>query len=315
MLRLRKGFLPILALCGGTGFAGTMGPVCTPESVTIPCVSGWEVGGAGLYLQNSMEGLGHFGRRTDAAGIGHFDRHSANWAWGFLIDVGYHFGSGKDINVNWYHYDYTSHHTTLDITDRTTGTTISGPSFFTHKPNWDAVNIEFGQVVDYGATSHVRYYGGFEYVNLKLQRNVSSPEMGGPLGTTHQRASQYNGYGARAGARGWYGGLLDNLALYADGAMGLTAGGSTYRSRRADNNTGVLSGDNVDASITVPQLEAKLGGSYGYPISRGMLSLDAGWMWVTYFDPLIEVSHNDLNYYNSSFQGPYVGMKWQGDLI
>lgn len=311
MLSLKKSFLPLLALCSTSALAGTMGPVCNAENVGIPCTSGWEVSGAALYLQDSYEGADHFGQRLDSIQIGHYDR-SNGWGWGFMIDAGYHFGKGKDLDVNWYHQDTSPSFFIPAHTFQIATTSSGGDRFVNYKKNWDEVNLELGQLVDYGALSHVRYYAGFEYVNLKFNLDSIRANQG-TAGTLRTRDSQYNGYGARAGAKGSYG-LLDNLYLYADGAIGLTAGGSTYRLRTIDYGTATTTGDNVDASLTVPQLEAKLGGTFGYTIAQGTLSLDAGWMWVNYFDPIIIVRNNDINYYNASFQGPYVGMKWQGDL-
>lgn len=313
MLNLSKSAISALFLCCSTGFAGTMGPTCAGDDVLIPCIPGLKIGGAGLYLQDSIESMSQFGGRTDNGGMNHFD-HNNQWAWGFMIDVGYHFDTGKDLSANWYHYDRKSLHILPQIVDRQTSVTSPGPNVVTVNPNWDAVNVEFGQMVFYGASSKIRYYGGFEYVNLKHRRNGFSSSFDG-FGASGEFSSEYNGYGGRVGAKGWYSGLLSNLALYADAAIGLTAGNSSYRTLFTLNRTGSVIGDKVDASITVPQLEAKLGGSYSYMISYSTLSLDAGWLWVTYFDPLVEISHDDLSYYNASFQGPYVGLKWQGDVV
>ncbi len=59
--------------------------------------------------------------------------------WGFNIEAAYHFSTGNDVNINWSHLDANSNFIP------------SGVLLYNLNNEWDAVNGELGQVVDFSA--------------------------------------------------------------------------------------------------------------------------------------------------------------------
>ncbi len=148
MLSLKKTTLAILALGSSSLFAGTMGPVCTPGNVTVPCPStGWNVGGQALIFQMMTDNDISLDLGVGPAGASINTDLDAQWDWGFQIEGSYHFNTGNDITISWYRID-----TSWNNSEFTPGFDPGLVIGFGHKNRWDAVNGEFGQFVDFSAT-------------------------------------------------------------------------------------------------------------------------------------------------------------------
>ncbi len=165
----KKTAVAVLALSSSAVFAGTMGPVCTPGNVTVPCPRpAWGVGVQALYLDttfsngnalfagNGLAGLG-------GAGNGAFqDGWNSRWNWGFRIEGSYYFNTGNDLTVNWVHLD----NNRGDDRRRNGG----GNNLNRRGPRWDAVNIELGQHVDFSEWAAIRLHGGFQFARIADRR-------------------------------------------------------------------------------------------------------------------------------------------------
>ena len=74
------------------GFAGTMGPVCVPGDVTVPCtMKQWDIGVQALYLKPTY--------RIDPGELfpllpGAVDEVGTKWAMAFALEGSYHFSTG-----------------------------------------------------------------------------------------------------------------------------------------------------------------------------------------------------------------------------
>lgn len=317
MLRLKKAAVGILAFVSSSVFAGSMGPVCAPGNVTVPCERpAWDFGGKALYLESSFGAANFPDYYTTPAGVENYQNRGNLWGWGFMLEGSYHYNSGNDVNLNWYHLN-SSRSVSLPsgfVTDVFSGTEGTAAITITTKPTWDAVNLEFAQHVDYSPRSSVRFHGGAEYVRLKLFRIDNAYATNAPvLGyVIVNKDWEYNGFGPRAGADAFYG-FANGLSIYAKSALGLYAGTSSFHSSTNIVLTGLTR--NLSSMIIAPELEAKLGGSYTYSFGQGDLSLDAGWMWINYFGPLTNAFSESVHSENFGLQGPFLGLKWVGNLV
>lgn len=193
---LKKISLAVMGLAAnGLVSAGTMGPVCIPGSVTVPCVeSYWEFGAQALYLrgvfatQNAFtlsELINPFAfkvARDDSTtllplqnpfNIGIFNPFHEipnNWNWGSLLQGAYHFNTGNDITINWLHYNN-------NVTDNWTNTVLVGDrrpieeTFdfeFYGQNRFDQVNIELGQLARTGTGKKIRFFGGLQIAHVDV---------------------------------------------------------------------------------------------------------------------------------------------------
>jgi hypothetical protein len=312
MLKLKKTAVAVLALGSSVAFAGTMGPVCAPGNVTIPCErSAWDLGAKALYLQTTRGGLWD-GNFVSTVGTGTVIRDFDNrWNWGFMIEGSYHFNTGNDLNLNWYHVG-NSRHRFFDE-----GSFIGA---FSAHPKWDAVNLEFGQEIDLSDMKSIRVHAGVEYARIQHRYGFVASSIpvvfGTPLtlvtpGVAIGDNMTYNGFGPRIGADFNYG-LGNGFGIYANGAGSLLVG--TLK----QSVGGFVGTDatffNVSASKTtvVPEMEAKLGARYDFAMAQGDLGLDVGYMWVNYFDAQATTFFgNDANF---GVHGVYAGLKWVGNV-
>ncbi|WP_025384684.1 Lpg1974 family pore-forming outer membrane protein [Legionella oakridgensis] len=303
MMNMKKTALAVLAFGSSAVFAGAMGPVCTPGSVTIPCDrSGWDFGIQALYLQPTYKGNVYLTNFVNAAGVTNWHDLDPDWGWGFKLEGAYHFNSGNDINVNWYHYSKTTNHTVL-IGDADVPVSLSTQL----KPKWDAVNLEFGQHVDFGEFKNIRFHGGVQYARIS---NDYYDNITGTTPTERIR-TKYNGFGPRVGMDLSYD-WSNGFAVYANTAGALLIGDSTFNTTTLGviDPAGISNGSNT---IIVPELEAKLGAKYTCALAQGALTLDVGYLWQNYFDAQSFLTAtrvgDDTDF---GLQGPYIGIKYMG---
>lgn len=298
MLNLKKTAVAVLALGSSAVFAGTMGPVCTPGNVTVPCEKcAWDFGGYALYLEPAYTNpdFTHvpfvptvFNGTTTYRSV----NSNPAWGWGFKIEGSYHFNTGNDFNLNWYHWSRSTRNSYSGVVFAdadpllpvTTGVRRFGP-------RWDAVNFEFGQHVDFSEFDSMRLHAGVQYARVK--HNIA---LGGPgtntAGVVVNPAyyvnghSTFNGFGPRVGADLNYA-FGNGFAIYGNGAAAILVGNSGHREYIIRQTADGTRNDVYffgSRRTMVPELEAKLGAKYTYCMAQGDLSLDVGWMWANYFN-------------------------------
>lgn len=320
MLRLKQTTSVFLALISNVVLAGSMGPTCNSEDVTVPCVNtGWDFGVQALYLRPSYSGsMGWVGVNTTFGG--QFlpttrIENTPEWAWGFKLEGSYHFNTGNDLNLNWYHL---GERTAQMISRETALSRLEGEHLTTVKPSWDAINLELGQRVNFGEIKNIRIHGGLQVANIRTHIGITGPDQLTdpvvPFTYAGEANAKFTGIGPRLGTDMSYS-IFSGFDFYAKGAVAVLVGKGKL-SQTYTNSINDLSFNyalkTTNATITVPELEAKLGINYNYLVTNGSLTLDAGYLWVNYFNVLF-AARNTRSVDNSfSVNGPYVGVKWLG---
>ena len=321
MLNLKKTAVAVLALSSSAVFAGSMGPVCSAVNVTVPCeATAWEFGAKALYFKADINNNADY--HPVVADLA--DNQASNYNWGFQIEGAYHFNTGNDLNLNWYHVSNSKSHTygPAAANSFSFGPGASSQSTFkggnsTVDPKWDMVNIEVGQHVDFGDNKAIRFHGGAQYSRVANSVTHSSGTLFEGTADvvsgsyTHYMSYNptYNGFGPRLGMDMTYD-WGNGLGIYANGATGILAGTRSMGFSYSDSLSNSVSGS-ASRTAVVPVVDAKLGATYTYAMAQGDLTLDAGWMWVNYFNV-----HANVEGENSDFgiQGPFIGLKWMGNI-
>ncbi|MFY7697773.1 MAG: Lpg1974 family pore-forming outer membrane protein [Legionella sp.] len=319
MLNLKKTAVAVLAFGSSAVFAGTMGPVCAPGNVTVPCEkTAWDFGIQALYLQPSLaNGVGAYHVSSTPTAINAREVDS-DWNWGFKLEGSYHFSTGNDLTVGWYHIGDNSKTTHgYDSIVKEAKTTVATDRFRV-KPGWDAVNVEFGQHVDFGEFKKIRFHGGVQYANLKTEaRHTGKASVTGsttPFNYSSVTTLRHSGFGPRIGADYSYE-LGNGLAMYAKGASSILSGTSRTKSNVTPELATALDvrqQESLSRTVIVPEVEAKLGMTYTWAMSQGDLSLDVGYMWVNYFNAQQTATNTDSNF---GLSGPFAGLKWVGTVV
>ncbi|CAM2952760.1 Lpg1974 family pore-forming outer membrane protein [Legionella worsleiensis] len=324
----KKTALTLLVLGSSSVFSGTMGPVCTPGNATVPCEqTTWDIGIQALYLQ-SMYSNSELNNLNIGSGSGVriFEKYPDNFEWGFRLEGAYHFNTGNDLTLNWTYWQEPNDLRINPAPGRVAGQTQATIIDYRYRgSDFNQVNVEFGQHVDFGANKNIRFHGGVQYANVDvtlIARQIVSGLLppddasNGDISITNRY--KFSGAGPRIGTDLSYD-FLNGFAIYANAATALLAGDTKYSDNAPFNQTGRPVRSSYLA--LVPELEAKIGATYTYGMTQGNLIFDLGYMVANYFSPLHE---NDLSLETLTFNtrpnsdfglmGAYAGIKYTGSV-
>lgn len=288
----------------GIAFAGTMGSVCAPGDVTIPCaMKQWDFGIQALYLKPtySIEQDNYLPITTDpVADIG------GKWSMAFALEGSYHFSTGNDISLDWTHYDATRNRDYLHLSQGT---------------RFDQANLVLGQHIDVDTIKSARFYGGLQYANLHISHiNSTSLDIQQDAATItptdtllfkQKNYADYNGLGPVLGVGFAYAIGTSGFSLTANTATSVLYG--TVRGNvNASVNGLVIAHPYTTRKMLAPGLEEKLGLNYNTQFAQGQLSINGGYQALNYFNVVVRAQLPKTAISDFGLYGPYFGVRWLG---
>jgi hypothetical protein len=328
---LKKTTIAVLGLAlSNLATAGTMGPVCTPGNVTVPCETRlWDFGADALYLKSIYGSAKGYQRSYNPVtynpltGLATAPMKDVknDWNWGFRIAGAYHFNTGNDVAVNWMHFSTTGKQANILAPLVESGFLLSFPASIDDSNRLDQVNIVLGQHVDLSARDKMRLYGGMQYANIQsMAQTFFYPNAAlatvAPVSIFNN--TDYKGFGPTLGIDYSYE-LFNGLSLTANGSGALLYGTSRYHEGFVVTPFNAIAAQvYARKKAVVPSLEAKLGLNYAYNFAQATVNIDAGYQAVNYFNALstqvFQVPTNpQISSVNYGLFGPYFGMKIVGN--
>lgn len=308
----------MLGMVAGVTTAGSMGPVCKSENVTVPCKTKlWDFGVQALYLKSVYGAekavLGSETTRNEVKN---------NWNWGYRLEGSYHVNTGNDVTLNWMHFS-----TSTDPENLTE--TISIPRFIqpttapfelVSRNRIDQVNAVMGQHSDLSVNDKLRVYAGLQYANIQSTAtnyfSITVPIPNESLSLFDN--TDYKGVGPVMGVNYAYN-ITDLLSLTANGSGSILYGTNRYHAGFVLSPAGVILEQVYSRKKgVVPSLEAKLGLNYVYATSLFETNIQVGYQAVNYFNVLEAQSLQNFNNLVQSLDyglfGPYFGLKLIGNV-
>lgn len=316
---LKKSALIIFGLATtGLAAAGTMGPVCTPGSLTVPCETRqWDIGVQALYFKPTFTA----DRGAELSSTHGFRKNDPEWDWGYRIEGSYHYNTGDDLTMTLIHYDNGTNRG--GFRGLTNFATDLLPFNLDLSNKFDQLNILLGQHIDTSAWQKVRFYGGFQYAKIRVEERRDYTVVPPALlilrasGLAQYGKSEVYGFGPTLGIDYSYNILLSGLSLTANTATSLLAGTSRFAEGFIVAPTGLVRfNDSLSHKVVVPSFEAKLGLKYEHECFQGALSVEGGYQAINYFNVFKSRGQSITNPFttNFGFYGPYFGAKWVGNV-
>lgn len=323
---LKKTTLAVLGMAASSfAIAGTMGPVCTPGNVTVPCEARmWDIGVQGLYLRQIFDADKAY--QHDTLPFNGYREANNEWDWGYRLEGSYHFNTGNDATMTWVHYKNDSNRDGFVglIPFSQLAAPLSSSYRIQDDTYFDQVNLVLGQHADFGLVKNMRFYGGLQYANINdnaYSYFYRSPVQLISLGidSVYQYdKTAFKGVGPVVGIDYSYD-ITSSFSVTANGAGSILYGTSRFDYGFTGTPVGAVLLDRYGSKkAIVPSLEAKLGLNYAYAMAQGVLNFEGGYQVMNYFNALqsvgvdgfttTHVSNSDYGLY-----GPYFGVKYVGN--
>lgn len=308
----------VLLLSASSVFANTIEPIKNKPSPA------WDIGASALYLKPSLGGyvLPNYLNPTSSTS-NQYTNWSPGWGWGYKIEGSYHINHDNDLKLSGYHISNSNHFVSPSLSNSAGVIGLTGSATSNVSYNWNAVNLEFGQVLNYSPFKSFRFHGGLAYARVAtdtLANFILFPTD--PIPAERNLTGTFNGFGPRLGMDAIYG-WRNGFSLYANTAMSLLIGSKAFSDTLVlgPHTNPILDSfqngvSNIASVSSIAYgLEAKLGAKYTHVVTQGALTIDGGWMCVNYINALeyrllLSARNSATREANFAIQGPYVGMKW-----
>lgn len=282
-----------------------------PSYTSIPNLkSGFEFTAEGFYLtpvNSDLDYAAVINSTLSSTNTASMQKIKPGYGLGFRIGAGYIYpNSGNDVRLSWMHLN-TSDSQSITAGD---GQAITPPfntannflGFVTFnqgqgsaKFNYDAIDLDAGQFVNFGTYLQMRMFAGLRYANIK--RNLFS----GIYDTVYKQTfdinnySRFSGLGPRAGIDAAYQvsnhfGIVSHIGValllgkIKTAAYIYAEGGSSLPGASLGNAVDLIA-DNVYRIL--PGIDAKLGVNYSYQLANNsVFTVEAGYQVTQYWNAI-----------------------------
>lgn len=345
------------------GYKGEAPPLVP---VTIPnFAGGFEFTLGAIYMTPDSSNLDYLGiSRTQAVGplntVNDLVDYGVNpsYDWGFLLGVGYVFpGTSNDVKLDWmyYHNDFKSTESLIGVGQTMVFIPGGPPDGFDSLDGneilnargkvdykFDAVDLTFGQYLNFGSRLQTRLFTGLRYMRLDndlstgyavlADRDGLTAPIFNVFGTGAVNSS-FNGLGPLVGIKADYylgagfslSGALDGALLVGQLDSSASARAAIFSQTLIDGPFELDSATNANyafdnQNVIAPAWDAKFGLNYKYQFNNGtLLGFELGYNVTKYIDVVAQLDRNadtteiayarpDMNVTNFRLAGPYLTM-------
>ncbi|MEE9451810.1 MAG: Lpg1974 family pore-forming outer membrane protein [Gammaproteobacteria bacterium] len=237
----------------------------------------------------------------------------------FRLEGLYKFGDGRDVKIDWTHLIGKNITGNFELTDRPD----SAPNDFLStkgKYKFDAVNLELGQTLYASERTSYRIFGGVQLARIGTDSSVTyntftrnndgdfAPNE--PVALESYKSSVF-AVGPRLGAQGKVG-LIDNFSITGTIAASLLVGDLKHEVTTPTSATETTTVKTTERAI-IPALETRVGLLYDLPSFDGNdVSVELGYQAASYSNAI--KSNISGTRENFAYQGPYLSVRWAGDI-
>lgn len=335
------------------GYKGEAPPLVP---VSIPMFDGgFEFTLGAIYMNPDSSNLNYLGLlHAQDAGVNDINNHmdyavDPDYAWGFMLGLGYVIpGTANDVKLDWmyFHNDFDSSENIVGTTDTavffpTDGADLGGATTLNASAQadykFDAVDLTFGQYLNFGSRLQTRLFAGLRYMRLDddlstsyLAAEVRSPSTSTtPItleGSTGEINSSFNGLGTLVGFKADYylgagfsvSGGIDGALLVGQVSLDANNYDAVFTQDTATSPFVLATASAFDygwntQNVIAPGYDAKFGFDYKYQFNNGtLLGVELGYQVTKYIDVVGEIDRESLDdrfdedLTNFRLAGPYL---------